>query len=203
MTCTNYCCGFIALSGMIGLGSLTVSHGLGSCEFNPIVFPAEDPYKGGKGLETIIRAHTLDGPRMELRFPEIPLSECDKPPSRAGVYSGPRTLGSWTSPPKESSGAGAQAVTTPAPTLLGAREAPAASGSGARAERSARRAPRVSGEAAAPAPGPATAPSRASSKRGPKVAGEAPEPPAAGGGSGARPSGGTRRGPRVTGKKQG
>lgn len=70
MTCTNHCCGFVALSGMIGIGGLTVSHGLGSCAFDPIEFPEEDLYKDGYGRQTRLSATRLRGPTTAIRYPE-------------------------------------------------------------------------------------------------------------------------------------
>lgn len=70
MTCTNHCCGFLALSGMVGLGALTVSHGLGSCPFNPIEFPTEDLYKTGTGLTVRGKATKREGPTVAVRYPE-------------------------------------------------------------------------------------------------------------------------------------
>ncbi len=97
MSCTDPCCGFVSLTGMVGLGSLTVSHGLGGCQYDPIPLPV-DPLAGlqeGLGLETVLRPQVLDGPKTLLRFPELELSgDCDDlERSRAETVGGPRVQG--------------------------------------------------------------------------------------------------------------
>ena len=78
MSCTNYCCGFLALSGTFGLGALTVSHGLGSCQYDPLIFPEEDLFKGGYGRQTRISARAPDPPKTIIRYPgKKPKSKCD------------------------------------------------------------------------------------------------------------------------------
>ena len=198
MTCTNNCCGFIALSGMIGIGELTVSHGLGSCEFNPIVFP-EDPYIGlqeGKGLETYLRAWAAEGPKAAIRFPEIDPELCDKPPSKADTFSGPKTMGMMEAPPEEVTGTAARSAARPAPKVSGTVSS-SSRRSGTRTGAAVVRAPKVAGAAPA-APSVASRSSRqAVVQRPPKVSGEAPE--AVEEEPGTEVTGTTKPGPKIKG----
>lgn len=199
MTCTNHCCGFVALSGMIGIGALTVSHGLGSCEFNPIIFP-EDPYVGlqeGKGLETYIRAWAAGGPKGAVRFPVLDPAECDKPPTRADTFTGPKTMGMMATPEEEAPGTSGQALGASGPKVVGVVSSSSEQAFRPRGGSAVARGPRVAGTApAAPTAAPRTR-GQAVVRQPPKTVGEASEEPeeTEEGVSKAR----TRRGPKIKG----
>lgn len=178
MSCTDPCCGFVALTGMVGLGSLTVSHGLGGCQYDPIPLPV-DPLSGlqeGRGLETILRPQVLDGPKTLLRFPELELEGiCEGEVSRADTVGGPRVQGdSEREAAEEASGPTLQAVT---------RRGPAVRVTGA---------PREATEPPAPSIG-------ATVRQGPKVVVRAPQAPVEAR-TGPVVSATTRPGPSVTGE---
>jgi hypothetical protein len=182
MSCTDPCCGFVSLTGMVGLGSLTVSHGLGGCQYDPIPLPV-DPLAGfqeGLGRETILLPQVLYGPKTILRFPELELEGiCDEERSRADTAGGPRVQGdAEVAAEEEPVSPTIQAVTRRGPTVRAtgaarAATAPPAPGTGASVQRGPKVVVRASGAAVEARTGPTVS---ATTKPGPTVTGEPPEP---------------------------
>jgi hypothetical protein len=120
MTCTNHCCGFIALTGMIGIGALTVSHGLGSCQYDPIIQPEEVLFQEGTGLDTVLRARIFDGPKTVLRYPDLQIdpSDCDWEGVLIEVVppGAPKVIGDGPPPEEPAQTTGSRATTQRGPT---------------------------------------------------------------------------------------
>lgn len=112
--------GFLA-RGSSMLGPLTVSRGYGSITEEVIVFPV-DPLTGfqeGAGLETILRAQVLDGPKTILRFPELADEEEEGGTIIAAApASAPKLTGEGGAPEEESPGTSVKAEVKRGPKVI-------------------------------------------------------------------------------------
>jgi hypothetical protein len=112
--------GFLAMPGLVPFPPLGSTAGLGG--YNPELYPfpePPDPFKEGKGTETIIQAQGFAGPGTAIRYPELGSEQEEGTNILASVAPAPRLSGEAPTPAGgEEDGVSVQATVRRGPRVI-------------------------------------------------------------------------------------